>query len=468
MQKENIIIHETLDGRELRQGSTLSATSQMSGAVKGTGRDAALKDDANAQKAPRIDPYLWALYILLLITSVLEQFSASSAQIRGMDIYSPLLDHVKFLALGFVVVIGLQKMHYGYLAKLAWPIGVISVGLLLASTFLGENVNGASRAINLAGISIQPPEIIKLSAVIILATILGRNQEPGGVSTKGVIIMATIVVITAGLLWINGLTNTLIMMAVSVSMLVVGGTQWKKLGAVMLVYVSLAGVLYMVKYAGEKSDGEFAKAEQVMNGTASPEVEIGRQETHKNRTSDWLRGVHATDKVTDKNRQAFYARMAQANGGILGRGIGNSRESARLPLAFSDYIFSIIIEDIGFVGGTSLLIVYLLLVCRAGAIAAKCKRAFPAFLILGCSVLIVLQALIHMAISTGVIPVSGQPLPLISKGGTSILVMSAAFGIMLSVSRYAVTNKSSTHQQQAELRELSSDMQAENVSKLTQ
>lgn len=147
----------------------------------------------------------------------------------------------------------------------------------------------------------------------------------------------------------------------------------------------------------------------------------------------------------------------------MGQGPGNSRESARLPLAFSDYIYSIIVEDTGFVGGSLLLILFLLLVARAGRIAYKCSRAFPAFLIMGCAVMIVFQALVHMAIVTGLFPVSGQPLPFISKGGTSVLVMSAAIGMMLSVSRFAVTtgNKKDIR---AELKELPEDMQAANFS----
>ena len=136
-------------------------------------------------------------------------------------------------------------------------------------------------------------------------------------------------------------------------------------------------------------------------------------------------------------------------------------ENARPPLAFSDYIYSIVVEDTGFIGGIALLMLYLLLLARAGAIAYKCNRAFPAFLIMGCAVLIVFQALVHMAIVTGVFPVSGQPLPFISKGGTSVVVMSMAIGIMLSVSRFAVTN-TDKKANQAELEALPEELQTAN------
>ena len=185
-------------------------------------------------------------------------------------------------------------------------------------------------------------------------------------------------------------------------------------------------------------------------------------DTHKGRLQSYREGVKPSDTVTDNNRQVFFAKMAQAHGGLLGKGPGNSRESARLPLAFSDYIYSIIVEDSGFVGGVLVLVLYLCLLGRAGSIAYDCKRAVPAFLIMGCAVLIVLQALVHMAIVTGIGPVSGQPLPFISKGGTSVLVMSAAIGVMLSVSRFAVG--SGSKETKADINVLPEDMQALNAS----
>ena len=131
----------------------------------------------------------------------------------------------------------------------------------------------------------------------------------------------------------------------------------------------------------------------------------------------------------------MFSRMAQAHGGILGKGIGQSRECSRLPLAFSDYIFSIIIEETGLLGGFFVLLLYLSLLGRAAMIVRRSKRVLPSLLVIGMASFITFQALFHMAINVGVFPVSGQPLPLVSKGGTSILVVSIAIGVMLSVSR---------------------------------
>ncbi len=409
------------------------------------------------------DPYIWGIYIMMLIISVIELFSASSSEVSGANVYMPLIRHAIFLAVGLVCVLGLQRIHYGYFSRLAWFMAVVSLGLLLLSTMFGIEINGAQRAISIAGFTIQPPEIVKLTVVVLLATILGKSQQPGGVTNAGIAKTAIVVVVFSGLLWKNGLTNTILLMGVSVCMFLIGGIPWKKIGLVMALYLVGVGAFYSFKSEKAQSD-EFesvARTEQAASANGQDNGGINRTGTRKKRIERFIAGVKPDDPITDENRQVIFAKFAQANGGILGQGPGNSRESARLPLAFSDYIYSIIVEDTGFVGGVLLLMLYIFLLARAGQIAYRCSRAIPAFLIMGCAVLIVFQALVHMAIVTGLFPVSGQPLPFISKGGTSIIVMSCAIGIMLSVSRFAVTSgkkKDIT----AEGRALPSDMQAAN------
>lgn len=444
-----IEIKETIDGKP-------EAVATSAPVIKGM-TESGSRVQPKIQNRP--DPYIWGIYIALLIISVIELFSASSTEIQGGNVYGPLLRHSIFLGLGLALVLWIQNIPYTIFSKLAWPLAIISVGLLLLSNVIGININGAQRAISIAGFTIQPPEIIKLTAVILLAKVLGTNQETGGVSTRGVIISAGIVLLLGALLWSNGLTNMLLMMGVSLSLIIIGGISWKKLGLVFVVYGVAAGMLFFVKYAAPSTteyDSVAPGVEQVSTGS-------GRQETHTERIKRFIAGVHPQDTLTDKNRQVILANLAQANGGLVGQGPGNSRESARLPLAFSDYIYSIVVEDTGFVGGTLLMLLYLMLVARAGVVGYRCSRAFPAFLIMGCAVLIVFQALVHMAIVTGVFPVSGQPLPFISKGGTSILVMSVAIGIMLSVSRYAVTS-GDKKAISAETKDLPEELQAINIS----
>lgn len=450
---DKILIRQTIDGVAVdppltSRGSAGAATSSRRGETTAV---------VGKRRRPKPDRFLWGIYLALLFISVIELFSASSSEVSGSNVYEPLIRHCIFLGIGLVLVIWLQSIHFGYFSRFASTMAILSLVLLVISSFFGAEINGAQRAIRIAGFTIQPPEIVKLTVIIWLATILGKNQRPGGVSTFAVIKVAVIVVVFAGILWINGLTNTILMMGVSICMFLIGGIQWKKLLAVAVVYGVAAGMLWAVKYVGGTST-EFDSAGGVPVEQTS---DLGRHHTQKGRVQRYLEGVNPADPIDDFNRQVIFAKMAQANGGLFGQGPGNSRENARLPLAFSDYIYSIVVEDTGFVGGVLLLLLYLLLLGRAGSVAYKCNRAFPAFLIMGCAVLIVFQALVHMAIVTGLFPVSGQPLPFISKGGTSVVVMSMAIGIMLSVSRFAVTS-TDKRANQAELDALPEDMQAAN------
>lgn len=438
-----ILIRETIDGQEIKEKK---------------------QKPKEVEKNKKSDPYIWGIYIALLVVSVIELFSASSSEVSAANVYGPLIRHGLFLVMGLGLVLVLQKVHYIRISNLSAFMAVASLALLMFSNFFGIEINGAQRAISIAGFTIQPAEIVKYTVVILLATILGRSQSPGGISTKGMITAAIVVVVFAACLWKNGLTNTILLFAVSVAMFLIGGMKWKQFFMIIGIYILCGGALYMVKYQDSKTD-EFDRIGQVESvaPTKTDRTEIDRTGTQKGRIKRFLEGVSPDDPIDDYNRQVVFAKIAQANGGVLGQGPGNSRESARLPLAFSDYIYSIIVEDTGLVGGIALLIIYLTLLARAGRIAYRCSRAIPSFMIMGCAVLIVLQALVHMAIVTGLFPVSGQPLPLISKGGTSVLVMSVAIGTMLSVSRYAVTN-GDKKQIKEELKELPKEMQAANYS----
>lgn len=476
-------IRETIDGRPIaaRNGSrpsrTAGATAASAATAASDSKAAVKKPDPKASKKfNRPDPYIWGIYIMLLVISVVELFSASSTEIKGENVYGPLIRHVIFLVMGLGIVLWLQRTPYTIISKFAWAFAILSLGLLLLSSFIGEEINGAQRAINIGGFTIQPAEIVKLSVVCLLASILGKNQTPGGVTTKGVIVAGIVVVVFGACLWRNGLTNTILLMLVSICMMLIGGIQWRKFLTVMGIYAIGVAALVSIKYV-TPSTTEFDRVEKeqqlIRQSGAGGALVVGESDegvnrtgTHKGRITRFIEGVNPDDPIDDYNRQVIFSKFAQANGGLFGQGPGNSRESARLPLAFSDYIYSIIVEDTGFVGGALILLLYMLLVARAGRIAYKCSRAFPAFLILGCAVMIVLQAFVHMAIVTGLFPVSGQPLPLISKGGTSVLVMSAALGIMLSVSRFAAHSKNKNDVKE-EMKTLPDDMQAANYSGTT-
>ncbi len=476
---EELEIRETVDGNATATGGRRELTrAEIREAVKAERAEAQAAENSKtaalAKKKGRPDPYIWGIYIMLLMISVVELFSASATEVSGANVYGPLIRHGMFLVLGFGIVLWLQKTPYTIINKFAWAFAILSLGLLVLSSFMGVEYNGAQRAIRVAGMTIQPAEIVKLSVVCLLASILGKNQTPGGVTNIGVITAAVVVVVFSACLWKNGLTNTILLMAVSICMMLIGGIQWRKFFMVIGVYMVCGGALYGIKYVTPNSN-EFDEVKERQEFLAQSgggavvsgggDSKIDRTGTQKSRIKRFLEGVHPDDKIDDINRQVIFAKFSQANGGFVGKGPGNSRESARLPLAFSDYIYSIIVEDTGFVGGAAILLLFLLLLARAGRIAYKCSRAFPAFLIMGCAVMIVFQALVHMAIVTGVFPVSGQPLPFISKGGTSVLVMSTALGVMLSVARFAAVSGDEKKKIRAEKEALPADMQAANITR---
>lgn len=414
-------------------------------------------DKTEKKPLPGADKYIWAIYIALLVISVIELYSASSREISAGNIFSPLVRHGGMLVVGFGIVALLSRVKYVYFRTLTQIFVVFAVLLGVYVLFKGDVINGARRSTTILGIALQPAEMLKLAVVLFLALVLSRSQEEDGVTTAGVIKSAIFVLICGGLLFSQGLTNTLLLMGISFAMMLIGRVQFRKFAAVLLIYGLVGGGAYYYK-AIESKDQKQNDSELIEKGQT-----IGRFGTHIARLTSWIGdSVPKYEKpITSENRQVMYSYMAQANGGLLGQLPGNSRETSRLPLAFSDYIYAIVVEDWGLLGGLILLVLYLSLLARAGAIAYRCSRVYPALLVLGMAVLVVLQALFHMAIVTGVFPVSGQPLPLISKGGSSILATSIAFGVMLSVSRYAV-KYGDKKAERAEMLELPSDISAGN------
>ena len=376
---------------------------------------ASSSSDASRVEKTHADKHIWGIFLFLCIISIVELYSASSREvaISSFGVYGPVVRHGGMLLAGVCIVYLLQTIHYRNF--LLWmPIfAIISVVMMGYVMVNGEIVNGARRSITILGVTLQPSEFLKFSAAGIIALIMSRTQIKGGVKNVGIIW-------AAGMLIRQGLTNTLLLMVIYMSMMLIGGVPIKKFALVLLFYGAILGIF---KAVGAGSDSD-----------------VDRSGTWQQRIERYMGdGTPKYDqKINAENRQEMYSFMAQANGGVTGVFPGNSREASRLPLAFSDYIFAIIVEDTGLIGGLVLLVLYLWLLARASAIASKCTRAFPALLVIGMAVMIVMQALFHLAIVTGVFPVSGQPLPLISKGGTSILVTSLAFGVMLSVSRFAV------------------------------
>ncbi len=393
------------------------------------------------------DPWIWGIYIALIIISIIESYSASSREIAAQGIYVPIIKQCIFLGAGAIGVFWLQRLDYNkplFLYLMIPGLAVVTVISLIYVMFFGEIINGARRAMTIIPglLTLQPAELAKLSIVTILSYIFAKSQKNQDISNKGLFAAAVAVGLYGALMIKSGLTNTLLLIAISGSMLLIGGARLKKIGILMVIFGIMFGFFVIIKHNNDKKEEMFNETQREMmvnvpsdENTAS-KSDFGRSKTWMNRLMEWWNSDSLVYRpITPKNQQEMFSRMAQAHGGPLGCGIGKSRECSRLPLAFSDYIYSIIVEETGLIGGIFVLLLYLSLLGRAAMIVRRSKRVLPSLLVIGMASFITFQALFHMAINVGVFPVSGQPLPLISKGGTSIIVISIAFGVMLSVSR---------------------------------
>lgn len=424
--------------------------------------------------ARRSDPYIWGSYIALLIVSIIELFSASSQEIHGDRIYDPIMRHVIFLGIGLILMFAMERMHFVWLYRLIPIYVILSMAAMVGVMFFGSNVNGAARGLDIGPFQVLPAEFLKLAVALGIAWILSRTQIRNadgshGVDNVGIIASAILVVVCSLLLFSQGLTNTLLLMTISMGMMLVGGIGWKKLGKVFLIYLILGCIGVSVKVLMGKSteatpeDYELARINQ---------TEVVKSEKG-NRAFTWYARIkrHARldktgDVIDDENKQEQLSFIAQARGGLTGAGIGHSRENSRLPLAFSDYIFAIIVEELGAIAAIFVMVFYLFLLGRAGRLAMQFQSTLPTLLVIGCALVICIQALFHICIVTGVFPVSGQPLPLISKGGTSILATSLALGVMLSASRWAARKGDGDEARKHELSTLPEEAAAINPSQI--
>lgn len=428
------------------------------------------------------DTHIWGVYGCLVVLSIVELYSASSFEIAKQGLYGPLLRHVMMLIAGFLIILFVQRVHFSYFVKPGLALAIVSVGAMIYVILFGEVINGAKRAITLPFMTLQPSELIKLSAVLVLSYILGTTQlkKDERIRNRGLWWAGGTVVGFSALLITQGLTNTLILMSLCISMLIIGSLEVRKFWYTMAVFAAFGALFILVKVAISKNDEPVKEAYVLVDQRGQtfeiPDINISSDADAKAgsrmRSNTWSNRIMAfadttpryERPITGKNIQEMRSFMAQANGGMFGVFPGNSRETSRLPLAFSDFIYAIIVEDLGFVGGMIVMLLYLWLLARAYFIAYKCNQMYPAFLVTGCALLITLQALCHMMIVSGAGPVSGQPLPLISKGGTSILVTSIAFGIMLSVSRYAARSGASRAERETDKNTLPTELQAINPS----
>ncbi len=369
------------------------------------------------------DPVIWWVFFFLCAFSVVEMYSASSTIAFQKKSYNDeVFRHISFLFFGIIIAIFIQFFKNFQIRFFAYIGVIVSIVLLVLVMVKGTATNDASRWLDIGGVKFQPSEIAKLSMIVIAADFISRIKNPK--TDEPVYFRLTLIflgIITLLILFEN-LSTALLLFTVVFIMMYIGNISWKKL-ALLVVFIALVGGI------------TFSMFKAIPENESTPKL-LHRVYTWVNRFDEHFQKeetVEAKYEINDKNLQVQHGKIAVARGGVFGVFPGNSVQRDYLPQAYSDFIYAIIVEETGMVGGIFVILLYLILLYRAGRLATKSPTVFPAVLVIGLSLMLVIQAFINMAVATSLIPVTGQPLPLISRGGTSIIVTCIYFGLILSI-----------------------------------
>ncbi len=363
------------------------------------------------------DKVIWVLVVVLSAISLLAIYSSTTSlawrEHNGNTEYY-LLRQFVIVVLGLLIMLGIHRIRYVYFSRVAQFLFYLSVFLLVITMFFGPEINGARRylLINVPGLGMltfQTSDMAKLALMMYLARFLAKNQEEIRDFKKGFIWVIVPVLIVCGLILPANFSTAALLFVASLGMLYIGRASLKHIG--LLVGIGLAGFLLLLAI-----------------GRFQPEM-MPRATTWHNRAMQHF----SPDAETDY--QANISKMAIAGGGIFGKMPGNSTQRNFLPHSYSDFVYAIIIEEYGLVGGAAVIFIFIILLFRSIKIARLSRTKFGSFLVLGISFLMVFQAFINMGVAVGLLPVTGQTLPFISMGGTSFWFSCAGMGIILSVSR---------------------------------
>lgn len=376
------------------------------------------------------DRTIWAMVFVLCAISLVEVFSASSRLTFGKSSFlTPIISHTLHLCIGLGGMWVVHLFHYKWY-KL-FPIFLVPMAVLLLGylSLRGMGTSNAERWINLGFIQLQPSELGKIGVIMAVAYWLSKLKTDDELSQTNTFwkILGLTGLIDALIVGEN-LSTAILLAGVVYVMMILGGISWKRILALTGV-VTAAGTVAILFLL-------FVPPQTLKELKFIPD----RALTWQDRLLDYF---HATDKPNayeyakyeaPQKPQETHANIAIATSNILGKGPGNSNERDYLQEASCDFIYAIIIEELGMVGGIFVILVYVVLLFRVGRIATRCKEKYPAYLAMGLGMLLGLQAFINMSVAVGLFPVTGQPLPLISKGGTSILMASGCVGMLLGIS----------------------------------
>lgn len=360
------------------------------------------------------DPAIWGVALVLSVISILSVYSTTGSlafRYKGGNTEAFLIERVVFVVGGLGLMVLIQYVRYTLFARLSQILLLFSIPLLLLTLFLGSDINDAQRWLRIPGIglSFQTSDLAKVALVTYVASFLANRQDQTDDYTKTLIPVLLWIGVVCLLIFPANFSTAAMLFGICFMLMFVARIPLKQLMIILLlgaVLLSLtAGITYFFPDA------------------------LPRGATWKNRIFGFL-GENA-----DANYQADQAKMAIANGKIFGTGPANNPNKYFLPQSYSDFIYAMIIGEYGIFGGLIVMISYLILLYRCVRIASKTKFAFAALLALGLGILIVVQAFINMAVAVNLFPVTGQPLPMVSMGGTSTLFTALTFGMLLSISR---------------------------------
>jgi cell division protein FtsW len=367
------------------------------------------------------DMVIWAVVFLLSLISVMAVFSATNNLAhyeKGGHTEFYLIKHMAIIVMGWGMIYGIHKVPHQYFSRVAQILLWLSIPLLAITLVAGTSVNSASRWLTLPVINItfQTSDLAKLALIAFLARQLSQRQEKMDDFKEGFLQIIWPVLIVCALILPANFSTAAVLFATSLVVLFIGRVKFKYLAGLIGAIILSGSFVFLLSYA--------VPIEKV----------LPRFGTWKARIETYFTSEEA-EGMADANYQTEQAKIAIATGGITGVGPGNSVQRNRLPSAYADFIYAIIIEEWGSIGGMGILFLYLILLFRGLRIVHKGTTTFGTLLAFGCMFSLIFQAFINMAVAVNLFPVTGQPLPLLSMGGTSIWFTSIAIGMILSVSR---------------------------------
>ena len=395
------------------------------------------------------DGIIWMVFFFLCIISIVEVYSSSSTlTFKSGSYYGPVLRHTGLLLVGVLFMIITMNIKCKYF-KIVTPFAlVISLAMLIVVLMMGQSTNGAARWIGLFGIQFQPSELAKGALILAEAQILSAMQTEIGADRRAFKFIFWLSLPYVMLIAVENLSTAMLICITIFLMMFIGRVPKSQLNRTIGVVVLLAAVgIGLIMLLGSQESKENLNNEKMVLTEKQPTPEktgslskvFHRFGTWQARFQKFLNNEEISPEQydLDKDAQVAHANIAIASSNIVGKGPGNSVERDFLSQAFSDFIYAIIIEEMGIWGAAFVCLLYIILLFRTATIANRCANAFPALLIMGIALMLTIQAFFNMMVAVGLAPVTGQPLPLISRGGTSTIMNCIYIGIILSVSYWA-------------------------------